>query len=258
MEKRDYAGMIRAARKANGLSQEELAARVGISRNAVAGWETGHSRPDLDLIPKLCLALRLSPVRFFGLREGRVSELERRAAALFSSLEADDQQVMIWQMEAVADRRHAQRLQETQRKLIQIFRSNLAAAAGFGGTLEASSGERVYLLRDPLTEQADEIITVSGRSMEPTFHDGDQLLVQHASEIRPGELGVFLVDDEGYVKEYQPDGLHSHNPEYPVISLKNHEQIRCIGRVLGKVQPEQIPDEAQIKLMQDVRASSVR
>lgn len=34
-------------RKAAGLSQEELAARVGVSRQAVSKWETGESTPEL-------------------------------------------------------------------------------------------------------------------------------------------------------------------------------------------------------------------
>ena len=35
------------ARKARGMTQEELAARLSISRQAVSKWETGESLPDL-------------------------------------------------------------------------------------------------------------------------------------------------------------------------------------------------------------------
>ena len=34
------------ARKARGMTQEELAARLSISRQAVSKWETGESLPD--------------------------------------------------------------------------------------------------------------------------------------------------------------------------------------------------------------------
>lgn len=43
---------IRSFRTAKGLSQSELAARLGISTQSVSKWETGHSLPDLD---NLCL-----------------------------------------------------------------------------------------------------------------------------------------------------------------------------------------------------------
>lgn len=35
-------------RKANGYSQEELAARIGVSRQAISKWERGESSPDTD------------------------------------------------------------------------------------------------------------------------------------------------------------------------------------------------------------------
>lgn len=41
---------IQALRKARGISQEELADRVGVSRQAVSKWESEQSSPDLDKI----------------------------------------------------------------------------------------------------------------------------------------------------------------------------------------------------------------
>ena len=35
------------ARKKGGLSQEEVAERIGVSRQAVAKWESGETAPDL-------------------------------------------------------------------------------------------------------------------------------------------------------------------------------------------------------------------
>ena len=49
---------IQALRKARGLSQEELAAQIGVSRQAVSKWEAGQSQPDLDKV--------ISMSRFFG------------------------------------------------------------------------------------------------------------------------------------------------------------------------------------------------
>ena len=88
--------------------------------------------------------------------------------------------------------------------------------------------------------------TVCGQSMEPTFLDGDRVLVQHTKELREGEIGIFLVDNEGYIKEYRKDGLHSHNPEYRTMTFHEDQSVRCIGRVIGKVKEEQIPTREQI------------
>ena len=47
-------------RKALGLSQEELAAKIGVSRQAVSKWETGDVVPDLNRLLALAEALNTS------------------------------------------------------------------------------------------------------------------------------------------------------------------------------------------------------
>ena len=47
-------------RKARGLSQEALAARIGVSRQAVSKWETGDASPDLNKLLALADQLEVS------------------------------------------------------------------------------------------------------------------------------------------------------------------------------------------------------
>lgn len=44
----NLSGKLQLLRKKNGLSQEELAERLGISRQAISKWESGQSTPDLN------------------------------------------------------------------------------------------------------------------------------------------------------------------------------------------------------------------
>lgn len=46
----NLADRIQSLRKAKGISQEELAEQVGVSRQAVSKWESGQSTPDLEKI----------------------------------------------------------------------------------------------------------------------------------------------------------------------------------------------------------------
>ncbi len=250
-----YASVIREARKASGINQHQLADCLGISRNTVAGWETGHSRPDLDAVPALCGVLGISIPAFFGQQE-QVSAPEAELLRSYRLLKEEDRMAMIWQIQALVSGRKAAQpgfsgkpkrkekitgrenspdFSSLQDQVVSIYRSDLSAAAGTGVTLEEERGERTWLRRDRWTEAADEIIVVNGKSMEPTFLDGDEVLVQHTEELREGEIGIFIADGEGYIKEFRRDGLHSHNPAYRTMRFEDGNDVRCVGRVLGKV-----------------------
>lgn len=55
-----FSETLTCARKRRGWSQEELAARVQVSRQAVSKWETGDAMPDLPKLLALADALELS------------------------------------------------------------------------------------------------------------------------------------------------------------------------------------------------------
>lgn len=252
-----YGELIRQHRKAKNMKQEELGALVKVGKNAVGAWEAGRSRPDVGSVPVICEALDLSLSEFFGMNETQEEKLqgagisaEERSTLYrrYSVLNAYNRQVILRQMSVLYDMQDEVRI---PRKVIRLFRNELAASAGPGETLDAVRGEEVYLYADPASEAADEIIRVNGNSMEPTYHDGDLVLVKHTATVRPGEIGVFIVGDTGYIKEYQKDGLHSHNPAYAPIVFTEGEEVHCAGKVLGKVSEDAWTDEDSFSLWQE-------
>ena len=56
----NIADRIQCLRKNKGLSQEELADKVGVSRQAVSKWETGTTYPDITLLPQLATYFNIS------------------------------------------------------------------------------------------------------------------------------------------------------------------------------------------------------
>lgn len=42
-------------RKANKLTQENLAAKLGVSFQAISKWETEQTYPDIELLPQIAL-----------------------------------------------------------------------------------------------------------------------------------------------------------------------------------------------------------
>ena len=51
---------IRARREAMGMTQQELAARLYVSRQTVSRWESGSRCPDLIMSKKLAMILGIS------------------------------------------------------------------------------------------------------------------------------------------------------------------------------------------------------
>ncbi len=57
---------LSSLRKAKGLSQEELAEKLGVSRQAISKWENGLSSPEMAQLPKLCEIFEVTPNELFG------------------------------------------------------------------------------------------------------------------------------------------------------------------------------------------------
>ncbi len=245
-----YGELIRRQRKAKKMNQEELGALVRVGKNAVGAWEAGRSRPDVGSVPVICEALDLSLEEFFGMPDHTQERIDEKNGITpdekstllrrYGALNTYNRQIILRQMSVL---REMQEDIQKPRKVLRLFRNDLAVSAGLGEVLDAARGEEVYLFADQNTDNADEIIRINGNSMEPTYSDGDQVLVRHTSSIRPGEIGVFICGDTGYIKEYQKDGLHSLNPAYATISFSDGDSVRCIGKVLGKIRQENWADE---------------
>ena len=52
---------IRKYRETRGISQVQLAEKLGISNSRVSNWEQGINRPDSDILAEICRALEVSP-----------------------------------------------------------------------------------------------------------------------------------------------------------------------------------------------------
>lgn len=60
---------INRCRKRSGLSQEQLAEKVGVSRQAVSKWELNEAQPEIEKLIALTRALEISSDVLLGLRD---------------------------------------------------------------------------------------------------------------------------------------------------------------------------------------------
>lgn len=128
--------------------------------------------------------------------------------------------------------------EEVEEPTIQIKHSYYRVSAGTGFELdEGDNWETIEIPDTPDARRADFAITIKGNSMEPIYFDGDIVLVKQQPAVELGEIGIFDIEDNGYIKKYGGDRLISLNAEYDDIILSDYdeERIHCFGKVIGRV-----------------------
>lgn len=106
------------------------------------------------------------------------------------------------------------------------------ASAGLGDFNDDDSYVIVDLVKRP-PAGATFLVTLHGDSMEPTYQDGQWLFVRAQETIRVGEIGLFAIDSDLYIKEYGTNGLISHNDKYPIKRPGDDDTFKVYGKVLG-------------------------
>ena len=81
MKYRLIGNSIRKYRELNGMTQKQLAEKLGISSARLSNWELGTNRPDVDMLAKLCTILNVSANALLDLHK-QVSVLSDEALAI--------------------------------------------------------------------------------------------------------------------------------------------------------------------------------
>lgn len=120
-----------------------------------------------------------------------------------------------------------------RRRSVMLY--DLPVSAGQGVYLDDSAAGSISIPDHADTESADFAVRISGNSMMPRYRDGDILLVEDCDSVEVGELGIFVLDGDGYFKKYGGDRLISLNSAYGDILLRSFSEAVCCGRVIGKL-----------------------
>lgn len=237
-ERRTHVGqVIRKYRTAAGMDQAELASKLGYSKTAIGNWELGLTRPDIDNVPRLCKELNIPVTELLDMEpETALPAEDKRFLETLHQLDKFDRNT-VWQiMDRLLFQQDSKEKARLRRAYLPLCQYEEAAAAGIGAPmLDYAENETVYALQSKIPHGTDGIIHVNGRSMEPTYRDGSYVYVEMGATVQPGQIGIFTVNGEAFIKEYQPDGLHSHNPRYKTIFTGEGVDVRCCGRVTGAV-----------------------
>lgn len=94
--KRRFGIKVREFRKAEGLTQEQLAEKVGCSWQTISGLETGYSFPSSKILFNLSFALKMPLTYFFNFYSNPVNnEDETKIINVYRQLTKEQQKIIL-------------------------------------------------------------------------------------------------------------------------------------------------------------------
>lgn len=243
---------IKEARKNAGITQTELGERIGVAKTTIAGYEKNRE-PTAAQLGEIADVLGVDVT--FLLQDEMKTRYE--SSATMQEMEKIIKKYRIldpYGKEAVDSVLDVEwrRCEEVRTTVLREKRAEMEAACempgqiiqlrfkvpGYSMPMSAGTGQEAgqeypddYILVKEQPRGTSYIATVSGDSMEPTYCDGDRLFIRATVDIKRGQIGVFLMDGQQWVKELGAGVLISHNPKYEPIPMT--DDIRCQGIVLG-------------------------
>ena len=225
---------IKEARLAQHLNQEELAERIGSKYRSISTWENGTAKPDYATLVRLCEVLKTSPNHLLGFDLSIDTPSLTEWAILHKYRDIDE--IGKDAVSAVLDAEYKRVIKPKKARLLRLDFYNYPASAGTGNFLETETPDEILVKECSEAEDADYVIPISGDSMEPTYHSGDKVFVEKCDSVEIGEVGIFVVNGDAYIKELGNKCLISHNEAYKPKKLSSDDSVYCCGRVLGVVE----------------------
>lgn len=254
----DIVDRIQALVNEKGLSIAALERNTGLSNGIIKKWK--KQSPSCDKVITIANYLNVSiEYLILGTVEARGLAFDaQRLLDYYNKLDKLEKGIVLGKAEALAEL--AAKRAAAERQLPKAKRStaptnaqpapkeskhaeefyidlcSLPASAGTGVQLVEDYTEPMRIVHTPLAERANYAVRVSGDSMEDKYYDGDIVLIETCPGIEIGEIGIFIVNDQGYIKQRGENCLISLNPKSPDVDIHDGDVVYCRGRVLGKAE----------------------
>jgi len=231
----NHSEILAALRKESGYTQTEVAEHLSrlsgksYTHKAVSNWESGVRTPHLEQFFLLCELYGVSDVlrTFRGIEtEFNVTQTPKLNSLGRSRVE-----------EYIALLSRSDLFSETgsedarqQRRFIRLY--DVPVAAGTGNFLDGDSYEDIEADKT-VPDAADFAVRVSGDSMTPRFVDGQIIFIKGQNWLDVGEIGIFALNGDSFVKKLGQGELVSLNARYKPIPVGEFDDLRVFGKVVG-------------------------
>lgn len=226
-------------------TQKEIAASIGTSPQTFNTWCQGIAIPRMGKIQALADYFKINKSDLIEERKPKtptgsnfnMNHAEMKHIEKYRDLDSHGQEMVDLVLQKEYDRCQLKEdaLTYTAGSSREIGYYQRLASAGTGQVIfDGVPVDRIRIPDTPKYKRVAYAVGVNGSSMEPLYSDNDILLVEPAVQIEVGEIGIFIVEGEAYVKKLGQGTLISLNADYGDIPLT--ESSRCMGRVVDKLE----------------------
>ncbi|WP_145474702.1 helix-turn-helix domain-containing protein [Staphylococcus pettenkoferi] len=217
-------------------SVKAFSTEIGLAYTTVRSiLERGVFNAKVENVIKICKGLNIKPESLMEIDDTIISESITKIIQLTPPR----------QHNVLDYAKHQLELQNNTKDNIVDFndyKDNKVNEASVYGYVSAGTGEQIF--DEPQFKVAvkgdvpihDLALQVNGNSMEPMFHDKEIIFIEKTHEIKNGQIGVFIIDGEAYVKKvYVEDDrltLISLNKSYPDLHFYENQSVELVGKVI--------------------------
>ena len=237
-----FSSNLKYLRKKYGMEQVELASKLGRkSGSTISEWEKGSYTPKIKVLAQIANIFHVD-----------LDDLMNKDLTC-DSVVHPTQPSLLTQITDTAAKLHEPRqkkvltfaqdqLDEQEGRVEEVlsyydFTCYGAVSAGTGERLEEEQKEKVSLPSSIVPHHPfDFVLRVNGDSMEPLFKNHEYVFVKKVDEVRNGQIGVFIVDGEAYLKKVYVEKDHlrlvSLNKAYDDLVFDDKNEIKAVGVVV--------------------------
>ncbi len=236
------------------IKQKQFAELINVNEKTVSAWKKNNSLPPLNKISNISDVLGVS-IDFLLTGKEKTSNYDsdlrdliknyntvdecskaliRERATALAELEAAKKKDTV-KIPLKQSSKQTETEEITEPEYISLPFPALPASAGAGEYLHEDTTSYIKVPATNLTGRASFALRVHGDSMEPAYFDGDIVLVAADADVNIGDIGIFIVNGEGFIKERGKDRLISLNNKYKDIRISADDTCVCKGKVIGSL-----------------------
>lgn len=229
-----YAKTLARLRKESGYTQNEVAEHLNrfsqktYSFKHISSWENGVAEPPNQQFLLLCELYEVKDIQgtFRGI------DMDYRNLSKLNALGRSRVEEYISMLSGNPMFSEGEDLKPPQKPRRSIRLYDIPVAAGTGSFLDGDAYEE-FEADDTVPDEADFAVKVSGDSMTPRFVDGQIIFIKQQQALEVGEIGIFELNGDSYVKKLGKGELLSLNSRYKPIHLGEFDTLRIFGKVVG-------------------------